>query len=88
MPKANGGWAVEIALDVEAVHALCENCSIILTEANFAEYENFIRGVDAAVKAGANVVSNSYGGPEFSGETAFDSHFDHSGNCLYGKLGR
>jgi subtilase family serine protease len=79
LPKVNGGWAVEIALDVEAVHALCENCSILLTEVTSPNMKNLMAGVDAAVKAGANVVSNSYGGPEFSGETAFDSHFNHPG---------
>jgi subtilase family serine protease len=35
--------------------------------------------VDRAVTLGAKVVSNSYGAPEFSGETAYDSHFNVPG---------
>jgi subtilase family serine protease len=79
LPKANGGWAMEIALDVEAAHALCENCSILLVEATSPNMNNLMAAVDQAVKSGAGVISNSYGGPEFSGETAFDSHFKHLG---------
>ncbi len=79
LPEPNSAWAVEISLDVEAVHALCGNCSIILAEAVSPNMKNLTAAVDAAVKAGANVVSGSYGGPEFSGETAFDSHFNHPG---------
>lgn len=79
LPKPNGGWAMEIALDVEAVHALCENCSILLVEATSPNMDNLMMAVDAAIKAGANVVSNSYGGPEFSDELKFDAHFNHPG---------
>lgn len=79
LPKTNGGWAMEIALDVETVHAVCENCSIVLVEATSPNMKNLMAAVDTAVKLGATAVSNSYGGPEFSGETAFDSHFKTKG---------
>jgi len=79
LPKTNGGWSVEIALDVETVHAVCENCSILLVEADSPNMKNLMASVDAAVKAGATAVSNSYGGPEFAGEKTFDSHFNHPG---------
>ena len=70
---------MEIALDVETVHGLCQNCSILLVEAASPNMKNLMMSVDTAVKAGAMVISNSYGGPEFSGETTFDSHFKHPG---------
>ncbi len=79
LPKANGGWSVEIALDVETVHGICQNCSILLVEATSPNMKNLMMSVDTAVKNGAAAVSNSYGGPEFSGEAAFDSHFNHPG---------
>jgi subtilase family serine protease len=79
LPKPNGSWAMEIALDVEAVHAVCENCSIVLVEATSPNMKNLMAAEDMAVKAGAAVVSNSFGGPEFPGETSFDSHFNHPG---------
>jgi len=34
---------------------------------------------DEAAKLGADAISNSYGTSEFSGETAYDSYFDHPG---------
>jgi subtilase family serine protease len=79
LPKSNGGWSMEIALDVETVHGVCANCSILLVEADSPNMKNLMASVDTAVKAGAAAVSNSYGGPEFSGETIFDSHFNYPG---------
>ena len=32
------GWDVEISLDVQAAHEICQNCKILLVEANLAEY--------------------------------------------------
>jgi subtilase family serine protease len=79
LPKNNGGWAMEIALDVETVHAVCENCSILLVEADSPNMKNLMMSVDAAVKLGAIAISNSYGGPEFADERTFDAHFNRSG---------
>jgi subtilase family serine protease len=79
LPSINKGWSMEIALDVETVHGLCPDCSILLVEATSPNMKNLTAAADAAVKAGATVISNSYGGPEFAGETSFDSHFNHPG---------
>ena len=37
-PFSNSGWALEISLDVETAHAICQNCSILLVEANSSSY--------------------------------------------------
>ena len=79
LPKANGGWSMEIALDVETVHAVCENCSILLVEATSPNINNLMMAVDTAVKSGAIAISNSYGGPEFADEIKSDVHFNHPG---------
>lgn len=81
-PTANAGWALEIALDVEAAHAMCQNCSILLVEANSNSYANLMTAVDRAVLAGATVISNSYGSSEFSGEATYDGHFNHPGVAI------
>ena len=81
-PSSNSGWALEIALDVEAAHAMCQNCSILLVEANSATYANMMAAFDRAVILGATVISNSYGSSEFSGENSFDSHFNHPGIAI------
>jgi subtilase family serine protease len=78
-PAANAGWALETSLDVEVAHATCPNCSIVLVEADSNSFANLMAAVDQAVAQGAKVVSNSYGGSEFSGETSYDYHFNHPG---------
>ncbi|MBI3627905.1 MAG: S53 family peptidase [Candidatus Sungbacteria bacterium] len=78
-PSVNSGWALEISLDVEVAHAMCQNCGILLVEASSNSYANLMAAVDRAVTLGANEVSNSYGSAEFSGETGYDAHFNHSG---------
>lgn len=82
LPQVNAGWALEIALDVEAAHAMCQNCSILLVEADSNSYANLLAAVDRAALLGANVISNSYGSAEFSGESAYDSHFNRTGVAI------
>lgn len=81
-PAINAGWALEIALDVEAAHAMCQNCGILLVEASSNSFANLMQAVDTAVAMGANVISNSYGASEFSSETSYDSHFNHPGTAI------
>ncbi len=77
-PSSNGGWALEISLDVQVAHAVCPNCKLLLVEASSNSNANLYAAEDYAV-AHANVVSNSWGGSESSGETSTDSHFNHPG---------
>lgn len=80
-PKQNAGWSLEISLDVEIAHAICPNCNILLVEANSNQFADLNAAEDYAV-AHANVVSNSWGGSESSGETSYDSHFNHIGTPI------
>jgi len=81
-PPFNNGWAQEIALDVEMVSAICPKCHILLVEATDNSYTNLTIAEDRAATMGANATSNSWGGGEFSGETALDSHFNHPGEAI------
>ncbi|HTR71312.1 MAG TPA: PKD domain-containing protein [Mycobacteriales bacterium] len=63
------GWSGEESLDVEAVRGLCHKCKIVLVETKSSSDTNFIAGVKAAAKLGADEISNSYGGPENSSWT-------------------
>jgi hypothetical protein len=76
-PPANGGWALEISLDVQIAHAACPNCKILLVEANSNSFSNLLTAEDYATSH-ATVVSNSWGGPESSSEKGYDSHFNRS----------
>jgi subtilase family serine protease len=55
------GWDVEISLDVQVAHEICQNCKILLVEAKAATRADLGTAVNTAVANGANVVSNSYG---------------------------
>jgi subtilase family serine protease len=78
-PAFNSAWATEIALDVETVHAICENCNILLVEASSNSYNDLFAALDKAASMGASVISNSYSSNEWSGETAYDSHLNLPG---------
>jgi subtilase family serine protease len=76
-PAANAGWSLEIALDVETAHQICQNCNILLVEASSNSYANLYAAENEAAALGATAISNSWGGGEYSGETIDDSVFNH-----------
>jgi subtilase family serine protease len=80
-PRANGSWAQEISLDLDMASAICPNCRILLVEGNSAAFTDLAAAEDTAARLGASVISNSYGGPEFSQETSatYGSHYNHPG---------
>ncbi|HDR8926314.1 TPA: S53 family peptidase [Burkholderia vietnamiensis] len=78
-PKTDAGWSLEMSLDVEWVHAIAPKAKIVLVEAASASFTDLMAAVDVAVKRGASVVSMSFGGNEFSGETGYDGHFNVPG---------
>src|SRR4051794_30217369 len=79
LPRADGGWAQEISLDLDMASATCPNCKILLVEANSNAFTDLAAAEDTAARLGASVISNSYGGSEFSLETSstYNSHFNH-----------
>jgi len=78
-PSANSGWSLEISLDVEWAHAIAPQAKIVLVEAASNSFANLMSAVDIAIRNGASVVSMSFGGSEFSGETSYDNHFAVNG---------
>jgi subtilase family serine protease len=79
LPRKNAGWALEISLDVEIAHAICQNCKILLVEASSNSFTNLATAVNRAATMGANVISNSYGGAESSGVSSLASSYNHPG---------
>jgi subtilase family serine protease len=94
LPSKNAGWALEIALDVETAHEICQNCKVLLVEASSSSLSNLEAAVNTAAHLGAGEISNSYGGSEFSGETG-DTAYNHpniavtvsAGDSGYGSFG-
>lgn len=72
----DAGWSGEIALDVEWAHAVAPKANILLVETNSASLGDLLAGVNYARNAaGVSVVSMSWGGGEFSSQSAYDSYF-------------
>jgi subtilase family serine protease len=78
-PPGNTSWGQEISLDVEWAHAVAPSAHILLVEARSNSFSDLLAADDYAVSHGASVISNSWGGGESRGETAYDSHFSASG---------
>ena len=76
-PRTNSGWALEISLDIEWAHAMAPQAHILLVEASSNSFANLL-AAEGYATAHAQVVSNSWGGSEFSGETgsSYDGHFN------------
>ena len=87
-PAANAGWVLEIALDVETAHAICQNCKILLVEASSASLANLGAAENRAVTMGANVISNSWGATEYFSETLDQTrYFNHPGVVITASTG-
>jgi subtilase family serine protease len=73
-PAGNSSWDLEMSLDIEWAHALAPAATILLVEANSNSFAD-LTAAEKYAGAHADYVSNSWGGSEFSGETAYDSAF-------------
>jgi subtilase family serine protease len=70
------------------VSAACPSCKILLVEATSASNANLGAAVNEAVKLGASVVSNSYGGSESSSDPTYDTkYYNHSGVLVVASSG-
>lgn len=80
--KQNNGWALESALDLDMVSAMCPGCTIYLVEANTNSLKNLGDAVNTAASLGAHVISNSYGGPERPWVAEYAADYDHPGVAI------
>jgi len=87
LPKTDPGWSLEISLDLQAAHAVCPSCKLLLVEADSPSFVNLGTAVNQAASMGAAVISNSYGASEFSGEQSYDSYYNHPGIAITASSG-
>ena len=78
----NQGWGLEISLDLDMVSAACPDCKILLVEGNDGNFDSLATAENTAVSLGATEVSNSYGGAEGNGLTAYESAYSHPGVAI------
>jgi hypothetical protein len=84
LPEANGKAAFEISIDIEVAHAVCQNCHILLVEAESLKNSNLETAEDRAVTLGATEISNSWD----TNEPVTDSPaFDHPGIVITAAAG-
>lgn len=76
-PDPNQGWAVETMLDLEWAHAIAPNAHLLLVEGNSNSFADLGTAVLTA-QVRADVVSNSYGANEGSGENTLDFYYTGS----------
>jgi kumamolisin len=85
-PAAPQGWEGEEALDLQMAHAMAPHAKVILVEAQSSSNTDLLGAVQCAntlvSAAGGGEVSMSWGGSEFSGETAYDTYFS-TANIVY-----
>ncbi len=86
-PNTNSGWALEISLDVEWAHAIAPGAKIILVEGLNSNLSNLLSAVDTGVGQGAQQLSMSWGGSEFSSESSYDYHFNSGTTSFFASSG-
>jgi subtilase family serine protease len=83
LPSKSSGWSLEIALDVETAHEICQTCKVVLVEAASSSGANLDTAEETAVRLGATEISNSWGtGSEYAGELSESAHFNHPGIAI------
>lgn len=90
-PSYDMGWEFEASLDIEWAHAMAPEAKIVLVEAASNSFNDLMIAEDVAARmvnaAGGGEVSNSWGGAEFYGETAYDRHFVKAGVVFLASAG-
>ncbi|HMA35301.1 MAG TPA: S53 family peptidase [Chloroflexia bacterium] len=74
-PTPSGGWASEIALDLDMVSAICPNCHLLLVEGIHADITSVSSAEQTAAQLGATEISNSYGIAESSSNQSGENKY-------------
>jgi subtilase family serine protease len=86
-PSVDSGWVLEESLDIEWARAEAPGAKIVLVEAASSSNTDLFNAVSYANSIGATEVSMSWGGSEFSGETAYDSDMARAGTLYTASSG-
>ncbi len=81
-PSRSKLWSMEVALDVEWVHAIAPGAKILLVEAKTDRISDMLRAHDYATSK-ARYVSNSWGLAEYAGQSRHNAHFDRPGVSIF-----
>jgi subtilase family serine protease len=88
LPTANPAWGLETSLDAEIVSAICPRCRILVVDASAPAYADLGTAENEAVRLGARVISNSWGGTDSARDASYDAaYFDHPGVAIIAATG-
>ena len=87
LPARSRTAATEIALDVQAVRAVCHRCRILLVEAKGPTGADLAAAENTAARLGANEISNSFGGVESGASRRLVAAFHHAGVVVVASTG-
>lgn len=76
LPAGDTGWGQEEALDLDMASAACPTCAIIYVGGNSSSFADLSAAVKTAAAKGAKVISNSYGGNEYSSEVTAQAAYN------------
>jgi hypothetical protein len=81
-------WIQEASLGTQVARGVCQNCSILLVEADAASKPDLSAAVDVAASMGAQVVVTSFSPPELIGDSSqFAADYSHPGTVVVAATG-
>lgn len=83
LPPVNSDWTAEIAMDVQAVSAVCPACNILLVDADSPSSGDMGQAVLTATRLGATYLSLSYGSTATAGDRTMGSTYYGDSNVTY-----
>jgi len=83
LPATNSSWVDEIALDVQAVSAICPSCHIVLVDASSASSSDLGTAALTAVRLGASYVSMSYGAADSARNSSLNLTYYNNPDVTY-----
>ena len=83
----NDGWALETTLDATMVHMIAPKAKILMVICNTSAIAGLTQGIDAAVAAGAKIISLSWGSVEWSGQANYSYHLNVPGVVITSATG-
>ena len=83
----NSGWALEECLDIQMIHSMAPKAKIMVVEAISSSFVDLNAAVSYANNNGANIISMSYGGGEFSSESLYATVYNRTNVCYVASAG-
>ena len=83
----NRSWELESHADTQWVYAVSPASRIICVLARDARIESLFSAVDTAINLGADVISMSWGSPEFYGQSEYTERMKNSGRVFVASAG-